>query len=177
MKNVSSEVKGVIVPVITPVDENENVDQPAFRKVIRRCLESGADGVFAGGSSGMGPLLTDQQWRISMETAREEVGTDSVLLGGVICTSSKIAVEKIRILEKIGFRHIAVTPTYYITLTRDEQFLRHFDICRQATDMEMVVYNIPSCTNSEIPLRVIEKMARGGCFKALKESSGDRGLF
>jgi 4-hydroxy-tetrahydrodipicolinate synthase len=122
-------------------------------------------------------MLSDSQWQILMETARQSVSNEKILLGGVICTSSRIAVEKIKILEKIGFKHIAVTPTYYITLNRDDQFLRHFDICRNSTDMEMIVYNIPSCTNSQIPLSVLEKMAQEGWFSALKESSGDRGYF
>ncbi len=169
--------KGVIVPLITPVNEDGNVDKLSLKKVIRHCINSGVDGVFIGGSSGMGPLLTDRQWQIAMETARQETDSEVLLLGGVICTSSRIAVEKIKILEKTGFKHIAVTPTYYITLTRDDQFLRHFDICRQATDMDMVVYNIPSCTNSRIPLSVIEKMGRSGWFNAMKESSGDRDYF
>lgn len=171
------EVKGVIVPVITPVDKKENVDEAAFRAVIKRCLDAGVDGIFVGGSAGMGPLLTDGQWQRAAEIARDEVSAKHILLGGGICTSTKIAVEKIKFLEKTGYQHVAVTPTYYITIRNDEQFIRHFGACRQASDMNMVVYNIPSCTYSQIPLNVLEKMAAENWFKSIKESSGDKAYF
>jgi 4-hydroxy-tetrahydrodipicolinate synthase len=170
-------ITGVIVPVITPVDTNENVDEKAYRSVIRRCLDSGVQGIFAGGSAGMGPLLSDSQWEKAMEIACDEVGSGHILLGGAICTSTRRAVEKIKFLEKTGFEHMAVTPTFYYTLSRQEEFLAHFDKCRAAADVDMVIYNIPSCTNSSIPLKVIEHMASNGWFTTMKESSGDREYF
>ena len=177
MSNANEGLHGVVVPVITPVDNNENVDQVAFRAVIRRCVDAGVDGIFAGGSAGMGPLLSDDQWKIAMEIACDEVGGACALLGGAIATSTRRTVEKIRFLERVGFRHMAVTPTFYITMSDPAQFLHHFDACRQATDMDMVVYNIPSCTYSNIPLAVFEQMAEAGWYKTIKESSGDRAYF
>ncbi|AQQ70482.1 4-hydroxy-tetrahydrodipicolinate synthase [Limihaloglobus sulfuriphilus] len=175
--NKNAVVNGVIVPIITPVDQNENVDEVAFRAAIRRCLDAGVDGIFAGGSAGMGPLLSDDQWQRAMEIASDEVDSDRVLLGGAISTSTRRAVEKIKVLEKTGFKHMAVTPSFYYTLKRDQEFLAHFDKCRQASSMDMVVYNIPSCTYSSIPLSVLEQMASQGWFTTMKESGGDRAYF
>ena len=168
---------GVIVPVITPVDENENIDEQSYRAVIRRCLDAGVDGIFAGGSSGMGPLLSDSQWQRAMAIAHDEVGTDSVLLGGVIATSTRRALEQIAILERIGFPSMAVTPTYYISLCTEKEMLAHFGACRQATDMQMVVYNIPGCVHSSIPIETIEEMGMRRWTDLIKESSGDRDYF
>lgn len=170
-------VKGVIVPVITPIDEKECVDEKAFRAVIQRCLKGGVDGVFAGGSVGMGPLLTDKQWQRAMEIAREEVDEKYVLLGGVITTSTARAILRIRVLEKIGYRIMVVTPTFYITLVRNNEMLSHFGTCREATNMDMIVYNIPSCTGSCIQIETILEMVRRGWTQVCKESSGDRTYF
>lgn len=177
MINVNESLKGVIAPVITPIDAKEHVDRSAFRAVIRRCIDAGVDGIFAGGSAGMGPLLTDDQWAIAMETAWNEVGGSCMLLGGAIETSTSRAVERIKVLQDIGFRRVAVTPTYYVTMSEESEFLQHFEKCREASDMEMVVYNIPSCTYTNIPLTVLDEMASQGWFKTVKESSGDRNYF
>ncbi len=75
--NSYENIKGVIVPVITLVDSQENIDISAFRAVIRRFLDAGIDGIFAGGSAGMGPLLTDNQWAVAMETAWESARTNN----------------------------------------------------------------------------------------------------
>ncbi|MBN1844641.1 MAG: dihydrodipicolinate synthase family protein [Sedimentisphaerales bacterium] len=168
---------GVIVPVITPVDENEHVDEKAFRAVIRRCLDAGVDGIFAGGSAGMGPLLTDDQWRRAMEIAADEVVDGHVLMGGVIATSTARALRQIRILDRIGFATMVVTPTFYLAPSRESELLAHFEACRQATDMQMVTYNIPGCTGISIPVETIGQMAVEGWTDLVKESSGDRDYF
>jgi len=168
---------GVIVPLITPIDRNDHVDGKAFRMLIRRCLAAGVQGVFVGGSAGMGPLLLDDQWQRAMEIAREEVEGPHILMGGVIATSTRRAIEQIRLLEQIRFEHMVVTPTFYITLEDENEMLSHFGSCRDATDMEMVVYNIPSCTGSSIPLATIEDVVRRRWTRSFKESSGDRKYF
>ena len=170
-------IEGVIVPLLTPVDENERVDEPALRAQIRHCLEGGVNGIFVGGSAGMGPLLTDDLWLRLMEIARDEVDDPVPLLGGAMATSTGRAIERIKILDRIGFNHVVVTPTYYITPTRHEEFMAHFDGCRQATDMNMIVYNIPDCIGAPIPVKVIAEMVKRGWTRTIKESSGDSDYF
>ena len=170
-------IEGVIVPLLTPVDEEERVDESAVRALIRHCLKGGVNGIFVGGTSGLGPMLTDDQWERLMEIARDEVKDSVPLLGGVIATSTVRAIERIRLLGRIGFKHMVVTPTFYVTPTRHDEFMTHFDSCRQATDMNMIVYNIPSCTGASIPVRAIADMVRGGWTRVVKESSGDRDYF
>jgi 4-hydroxy-tetrahydrodipicolinate synthase len=177
MSSVKRKISGVIVPVVTPIDGNERVDEKAFRAVIRRCINSGVRGIFVGGSAGMGPMFTDTEWKRAMEIARDEVRHECSLMAGVICTSTACALERIRFLEQIHYETMVVTPTYYITLSRDEDFKTHFEECRQASDMEMIIYNIPSCTYSQIPLGVVEDMADRNWFSAIKESSGNRQYF
>ena len=176
-KNRTSNIGGVVVPIFTPVDEDERVDEGAYRALIRHCLSAGVNGLFAGGSAGMGPLLADDQWERAMEIAYDETGGTVPLLGGVIAVSTRRAVERIRILERIGYRAMAVTPTFYISLVREEEFMAHFADCRNATGMEMVVYNIPSCVGSSIPIGVIEAAAEKGWSSCCKESSGDKRYF
>jgi len=168
---------GLVVPVITPLDAAERIDEPAFRAVIRRCLEAGADGVFAGGSAGMGPLLPDDQWQRAMEIARDEVQADRMLQGGVIATSTARAVHHVRVLERLGIESMVVTSPFYLPLSHDDEYLAYFGACREAADIRMVVYNIPSFTGGNIPVGVIERMGREGWIRLIKESSGDRTYF
>jgi len=177
MSDSANVIEGLVVPLLTPLDENERVDEPALRAQIRRCLEGGVNGIFVGGSAGMGPLLTDDQWVRLIEIARDEVDDPVPLLGGVMATSTGRAIERIKILEQTGFKHVVVTPTYYITPTRHEEFMAHFDGCRQATDMNLIVYNIPSCIGADIPVGAIIEMVQQGWTRTIKESSGDRDYF
>jgi len=175
--NSHERVKGVVVPLLAPVNKNTSVDEVALRALIQHCVDGGADALFAGGTSGMGPLWPMAEWVRMMEVAHDAVGGAVPLLGGVIETSTKRAVERIRVLEQIGYQHMVVTPTFYVTLERNEEFLAHYAACREATDLNMIAYNIPSCTQASIPIAVLEIMAARGWIQCLKESSGDQTYF
>jgi 4-hydroxy-tetrahydrodipicolinate synthase len=99
------------------------------------------------------------------------------LLVGIIATSTQRALQSIRTSQRLGCNTIVVTPTFYITLQRDAEMLAHFGACREATDQEMVIYNIPSCTHSSISPAVISECVTRGWTTAIKESSGDRAYF
>ena len=106
-------LRGVIVPLITPVDGADRVDEAAFRKVIRYVIEAGVHGVFAGGSAGEGPLLTMEEWIRMTEIASDEANGKVQLLGGAIDTSTNRIIGRIKLLQKRGYTNFVVTPTYY----------------------------------------------------------------
>jgi len=177
MSKMTKVIEGVVVPLLTPVDGQERVDESALRALIRHCINGGVDALFIGGTSGMGPLWPMAEWERIMETALDEVASAVPLLGGVIETSTVRAIERIRVLEQIGYEHMVVTSTYYIDLEKNDEFTAHFGACRDAADMNMIVYNIPSCTHTSIPVEVIAEMVKRGWTKCIKESSGDKDYF
>ncbi len=58
----STEMSGTTVPVITPVECEDRVDEAAYRAQFRRLIKAGVHGIFAGGSACKGPLLTLSEW-------------------------------------------------------------------------------------------------------------------
>jgi 4-hydroxy-tetrahydrodipicolinate synthase len=177
MSSSTESIHGVIVPLLAPVTEDDRLDAEAYGALIEHCIAGGVDVLFAGGTSGLGPLWPDADWRRMMETALETTADRVPLLGGVIAPSTAVAVERIRFLESIGYRHVVVTPTFYLPPTRPEEFLAHYGACREATSMNLVAYNIPSCTHAPVPVAVLADMATRGWTRHIKESSGDRVYF
>ena len=174
----SDELCGVIVPVITPVDEEDRVDEKAYRKGIRRLIDAGIHAIFVGGSAGEGPLLTEREWERMVRIARDEVDGQVHLLGGAIDTSTRKVREKVHILARMGYPYCVVTPTYYISLRSHSEYIRLFGECVESADgMEVIAYNIPSCVHSVIPPEVLFEMARRGWVRYVKESSGDFAYF
>jgi 4-hydroxy-tetrahydrodipicolinate synthase len=173
-----SELAGVVVPAITPVDDEDRVDETAFRKGLRRLIDAGVDAIFVGGSAGEGPLLAEREWERMATIAHDEVQGAVNLLGGAIDTSTRRVRAKMRILSQLGYPYCVITPTYYITLRHADEYLRLFGECAEHADgMEIVAYNIPSCTGSVIPADKVIEMARRGWFRYMKESSGDFDYF
>lgn len=172
--SASHRIHGVVVPAITPVDKNENVDGKAFRKALRRLINSGVHAVFVGGSAGEGPLLTVCQWQRMVEIAFDEVNGRIPLLGGVMDTSSRRVCEKVKALKSIGYGHFVLTPSFYTAIKTAEEHLRLFGEARAAAGkMEMIAYNIPQCTSSVLAVKTVCEMAQRGWIRYCKESSGD----
>ena len=86
------------------------------------------------------------------EIAIDEVKLEVPLYGGVIETSTPRAIYRIKSLESFGYKRFVVTPAFYRTLNTGDEFFRLFGNCRDTSNMDMTIYNIPSCTNSYIPL-------------------------
>jgi 4-hydroxy-tetrahydrodipicolinate synthase len=171
-------LSGVVVPVITPVDEEDRVDEAAFRKILRRLIEAGVHVLFIGGSAGEGPLLTLSEWVRLMEIARDEVGEALPLLGGVMETSSKRIAEKLKLLKQMNYQHYVVTPTYYFPLKTADEHFRLFAACKDHDGgMNLIPYNLPGIVKAEIPIDVLLEMTRRGWVKYCKESSGNLDYF
>jgi 4-hydroxy-tetrahydrodipicolinate synthase len=166
------ELKGIVVPVITPVDKQDRVDESAFRKVIRHLIDSGVHGLFIGGSAGQGPLLTLSEWTRMIEIAYNENNGQVPILGGAMETSTQRVIERIHILKQTGYHYYVVNPVYYINQTRPDEHLRLFADCKEHDDsMELVAYNIPVYSRCEIPVEVLLEAARYGWVKYCKDSS------
>lgn len=172
------ELHGVIVPIITPVDNADRVDESSFRKVIRHVIDGGVHGLFVGGSAGEGPLLTEKEWTRMMEIALNENQNQVSLLGGVMDTSTERVKGKMKLLKEMGYEFFVVSPTFYISLTTPEEHLRLFRECFEANSgMEMIAYNIPQNTHSQIPVEILHEYASRGWIRYCKDSSGDMKYF
>jgi 4-hydroxy-tetrahydrodipicolinate synthase len=177
-ETVNSPLSGVIPPIITPVDDEDRVDEPAFRRVLRHVIAGGVHGIFVGGSAGEGPLLTMPEWVRMVEIAFDETRGSVPLLGGVMETSTRRTVERIRVLKQIGYTYYVVTPVFYLRMSTVDEHLRLFGACVDAADgMEMIPYNIPVFTGNTMPIDALVETARRGWARCCKESSGDIDYF
>jgi 4-hydroxy-tetrahydrodipicolinate synthase len=174
----SNEMNGIIVPVITPVDADDHIDENAYRIQLRRLINAGVQGLFVGGSAGEGPLLTFKDWERMATIGFEECHGKIHLLGGAMDTSTRRIIERIKVLAQIGYQNFVVAPTYYVGAKHPSEHLRLFGECKEHSDgMNMIAYNIPSCTGSAIAAEVMVEMARRGWIRYCKDSSEDMDYF
>jgi 4-hydroxy-tetrahydrodipicolinate synthase len=110
--------------------------------------------------------------------AFEECDGKVHLLGGAIDTSTQRVIERIQALKGCGYRNLVVVPTFYLKLKLPEEHLRLYGECREAAgDMNIIAYNVPSCTGSVIPIETMCEMARRGWIQCCKDSSEDMQYF
>jgi dihydrodipicolinate synthase/N-acetylneuraminate lyase len=173
-----SQVEGVVVPVVTPVDSEDRVDEKAYRGLLRYLMAAGVHGVFVGGTAGEGPMLTLSEWEKMSEIAFEECHGKIQLLGGTLDTSTQRVIQRAKILANIGYENFVVLPTFYLKLSLAEEHVRLFGECKEAvSDVNMVVYNLPSLAGSSIPVETMCDMAQRGWINCCKDTSEDMAYF
>ena len=174
----ASLLAGVIVPIVTPVDTQDRVDEPAFRQLIDHLIHAGVHGLFVGGSAGEGPLLSTHQWQRMMELAFDQVDGRIPVLGGTADTSTARVLARIQQLRAIGFRHLTIMPTFYTPARTVDEQLRLFESCReQAGEAQLIAYNLPAATGVELQIETMRQLCARGWISAIKESSGNPDYF
>jgi dihydrodipicolinate synthase/N-acetylneuraminate lyase len=172
---MSFKVKGVIVPLLTPFDERGKFHTTATKQLVEFLIERGIHGLFPGGTTGEGPLLTIQDRRQLAETVVEAAdGRVPVIVHtGAITTAETL--ELTQHAQAIGAQAAAMIPPYYYHHS-DEALFRHFElIATQTPDFPLYLYNYPVAGNHlslDLIARLVERCPN---IVGLKDSSGTLG--
>ncbi len=166
-------LRGVLPPLITPLNEDQSLDEEGFVRQLRRCLDAGCTGVFVNGSSGEAPWLTASQRRRAVELAVVE-GT--VVLAGTMQPGTSTALETALDAERAGADAVVVAAPYYFA-AGEGAIVRHVETVAARVGIPVILYNIPQCTHNPMTAAVVGELAANPRVVGIKDSSGDRELF
>ena len=164
-------IEGIWLPIITPFKNNE-VDYESYKRLIDYYIDKGISGLIPLGTTGESPTISEEEYEIilgkTMEYAKNRVPV-YVGLGGN--NTSKV-VKQIKLVEKHKVDGILSVCPYY---NRPDQkgIYQHFKSISEATDLNIIIYNIPYRTGRNIENSTIHKLAELKNIVALKDSCGD----
>ncbi|WP_215700993.1 dihydrodipicolinate synthase family protein [Clostridium sp. MCC353] len=171
--NNKERYKGIIPPLVTPLNADETLDEQALRRLIRFCINGGVSGVFVGGTSGEAMRVSDSVWEAAARTALDEAAGQVDVFCGAIDSSTGRSIEKIKKIEAMGGKLAVCTPTFYIKNFGQDEILRHYEkICRES-EIEIAVYNIPNTTHVNILPQTIARLADNEKIVVYKDSCAD----
>ena len=148
--------KKILVPLVTPFREDESVDYEMLKKLVRYELDSGADGLYVGGSSAECFLLTAEERKKVLETAvRAADGAFVVANIGSIGTA--VAEDFAAHAAKAGADVISSVPPFYFAFSFSEIASYYRDLVKK-TGLPMMIYNIPSNTHAKFGLGDLESL-------------------
>jgi len=161
----------VLTAVVTPFDERGDVDDPAFRSLVRYLLGAGSDGIVVAGTTGEASTLTDDE-RLGLirATVEEVAGTGSVVAG----TGSNDTAHSVHLTEQargMGVDAVLVVTPYYNRPPR-EGIVRHVAAIADV-GVPVVLYNIPGRTGLNMAPDLIAELADIPGVVALKEANPD----
>ncbi len=161
--------KGTFVAVVTPFRKGE-IDEKAFKELIRFLVEKGVDGIVPCGTTGESPALSYEEHRRVIKLVVQEVRKRVAVIAGTGSNSTKEAVELTEFAKECGADGALVVAPYYNKPT-PRGLESHY--CRlEKIGLPLVIYNIPSRTGINIPPSLIAKLSRLNNIVGVKEASG-----
>ena len=158
--------------LVTSFRPDLSIDEDAFRRLLRRQIESGIDFVVPCGTTGESPTLTrDEHVRVVAIAVEEAKGKVPVLAGaGGYNTAEVIALGQE--LQQVGVDGLLSVNPYYNRPTQ-EGLYQHFKTIADGVSLPIVLYNIPGRTGVNIETPTLRRLADIENIVAVKEASGN----
>ncbi|MCY3539897.1 MAG: 4-hydroxy-tetrahydrodipicolinate synthase [bacterium] len=163
---------GLYTAMITPFTEDGAVDYGRMARLAVHLVETGHDGLVVSGSTGESPTLSDTEKLALYSTVSDAVRGKAVVVAGTGTYDTRHSVEMSKKAADLGVDAIMAVCPYY---SRPSQagLLAHFLAIADATDLPVMVYNIPIRTARLIEAETLAEMSAHPNIVATKDGVGD----
>ena len=149
----------VITAMVTPFDADGAVDLDAFRDLAAFLVDNGSDGVVVCGTTGESPTLSDEERFDLYAAALEEVGDRATVVAGTGTYSTAHSVHLTERAHELGVHGFLVVTPYYNKPNR-RGLKAHFEAVAGATNLPVVLYNIPGRCVIDMPNDLLRELAQ-----------------
>ena len=158
--------------MVTPFDENLEVDYAKAAQLAQYLLAHGNDGIVVNGTTGESPTLSDEEKIKLFRTVKEAVGDKGIVIAGCGSNNTRHSIELTKEAEKCGVDAIMLVAPYY-NKPSQEGLYQHFKAIAEATSLPIILYNIPGrCGINIFPETVVRLANDVKNIVAVKEASG-----
>lgn len=164
--------QGVVVPMLTPLDQCGSLDRPALRRYLDHLLGNGIDGLFALSSTGEFCALTWPEQCGMAESVVEHAAGRAPVCAGVSTQSLKASIARSRDMAAAGVQAVVALPPFYFRTSQEEMQL-FFSRLADASPVPLILYNMPFRTQHVIEPDTVFALLRHGNIIGLKDSVAD----
>ena len=166
-------LEGVIVPLVTPFDDQNRIDLTALRQVVDFVIGKGVHAVMAGGTTGEGMLLSLEERKLLLETVVAWTNGRVPVIAHTGCIDTGSTVELSRHAWKTGANIISAIVPYFFTFN-DEQLYRHFlTVAESVPDAPVLLYAFPGNAKNDISPGLLGRLLKAAPNIAGIKSSND----
>ena len=166
---------GIIPAMVTPLDENEALNESALRRLVSHLIEGGVHGLFTIGSQGEFWAFDPEEKRRILEVVVDEAGGRVPVYGGTAAVSTREAVTLTRMAEEVGVDAVSVLTPFFVSPTQQELY-EHYAAIAGVTSLPIVPYSNPGRTGVRLTPETLARLAQIENIVGIKDSSGDLSL-
>ncbi len=154
-----ADLGAILTAIVTPFDDDLQVDEEAFVDLLRHLCAHGSDGVVVCGTTGEAPTLSDDEHLRLIELAVQERPDGATVVAGTGSNDTHHACMMTARATDLGADAVLSVTPYYNKPNR-RGLRRHFEEVARATDKPVILYNIPGRTALDMPNDVLAELAQ-----------------
>ena len=167
-----TQIGRLLTAMITPFDENGNLDYKQARKLAKSLVASGSDGLVIGGTTGESPSMSDDEKIRLFAEVKEAVGDTASVIAGTTDNNHNKSIELSKAAEKVDVDGLLLTVPAYNKPTQEGLF-QHFKAISEATKLPGILYNVPGRTSLNMTADTTLRLAQIDNIVGVKEASSD----
>ena len=165
----------VLTAMVTPLAEDGSIDLAGAQELAAHLVDRQAhDGLVVLGTTGEAPTLSDGERHAVLEAVLDAVGDRATVVAGVGTNDTAHTIENARRAERLGAHGLLVVTPYY-NKPPQAGLLRHFTAVADATDLPVMLYDIPPRSVVPIEVDTLARLAEHPRIVAVKDAKGDLG--
>jgi 4-hydroxy-tetrahydrodipicolinate synthase len=166
-------IHGIIPPVATPMQANEDLDLPRLRWFLDHLIGAGVHGVFVLGTNSEFYALDEREKQEVIATTVAHVRKRVPVYAGTGAECTREAVRLTKMAEREGVDGVSVITPYFVAPTQQEIY-DHYRRIAESTALPVILYNNPStCGGLKIDVDTVARLAQVPNILGIKDSSGD----
>jgi 4-hydroxy-tetrahydrodipicolinate synthase len=165
-------LKGCGTALVTPFKEDLSIDEEALARLVEFQIAEGIDFLVPCGTTGESVTLSDAEQRRVVEIVIQSAQGRVQVVAGAGGNNTAHVIELAREYERLGVRGLLSVSPYYNKPTQ-EGLYQHFRAIAEATNLPIIVYNVPPRTSVNILPDTIARLAEIPNIVGVKEASGD----
>jgi 4-hydroxy-tetrahydrodipicolinate synthase len=162
----------VLTAMVTPFDQNGEIDFNATRNLVNYLLANGTDGLVVSGTTGESPTLSPDEKVALFKFVVEVVGGRVPVIAGTGSNNTRASISLTKQAEEAGVDGIMLVVPYY-NKPNQEGLYQHFKTIADSTKLPIILYNIPGRSSINMAVETVVRLSEIENIVTVKEASGN----
>lgn len=167
-------IKGIIVPILTPIDGEERIDEPMLRDQVDYVINGGVSGVLAFGSNGEFYMVEEDEMERGLKIMVAQAAGRVPVYFGIGAISTKKCCRLAKMAAANGAAGVSVLQPMFLKPTYQELFLHFKAVAESVPGVPMLLYNNPGRVGYTLSADLVDELAhKVDNIVGMKDTSGD----
>lgn len=160
------------VAMVTPFTAEDELNAEVARELAARLVDGGCDALILNGTTGESPTTTVDEKLALIQAVKEEVGDRATIVAGAGTNNTRSSIDLAKRSADAGADALLIVTPYY-SKPSQAGLIKHFTAVADATDLSVILYDIPGRSGIPIHADTIRALAAHPHIKGMKEAKGD----